>query len=80
MTMTALQLIESLATNPSYKVDTLKDNSPKSDIAIRAEQEIADLLDKQGKYWCALFPEKDDEKEQESETPDDDEEKTTTEN
>ena len=49
-------------------------------VVAAAEQEIADLLDKQGKYWCALFPEKDDEKEQESETPDDDEEKTTTEN
>lgn len=77
--MTALQLIESLAVNPNYKIDTLSDNPDKSDLAIRAEQEIADMLDKQGKYWCALFPEKDDEQEKESDTPDEDEEKTPSE-
>lgn len=77
--MTALQLIESLAVNPNYKIDTLSNTTEKSDLAIRAEQEIADMLDKQGKYWCALFPEKDDEQEKESEAPDEDEEKAPSE-
>lgn len=77
--MTAIQLIESLALNTEHKIAMLDSNVIDNPLAQRAEEEVADLLDKQGKYWCALFPEKQDEEQEEGDAPDNDdgEEKTS---
>ena len=59
--MTAIQMLEQLAVNPSYKRELVAGNGDKSPLAARAQSEIAELLKEQSKIWCALLPAEDEE-------------------
>ena len=60
ITMTAIQMLEKLAADPSYKRDFVSGKGETSSLAIRAQSEISDLLKQQSKIWCALLPAEDD--------------------
>lgn len=59
--MSAIQLLEQLAINPSYRRDVVSGNRKSSSIATRAQVEVSELLNEQSKIWCALFPAEDEE-------------------
>ena len=75
--MTAIKLIESLATNPDHKIDMLNPNHVHDELAQKAQQQITELLNKQGKFWCALVPAKEDEPGEEQDSPDNNEDETS---
>ena len=71
--MSAIQLLESIATNPTIKSQNL--NGEHSELAERAREQIADIAESQTQIWCAFFPAKDEEKEKEQKENDDSEDK-----
>lgn len=58
--MSAIQLLEEIATNPNYKSNLLADG-PENELSKRAKEQVEDLMQSQTKIWCALFPADDDE-------------------
>ncbi|GAA6183232.1 MULTISPECIES: hypothetical protein [Alteromonadaceae] len=68
--MSALQLLEQLAVNPDFKRELSEQGQ--HPLALKAKKDIEEMRQKQGKFWCALMPAKDDEqKEEESEEQED---------
>lgn len=59
--MTAIQLLEQLATNPTHKRNLVADSSKTPELTQRAQAEISDLMKEQRKIWCALLPAEDEE-------------------
>lgn len=74
--MSAIQLLEQLAVNPSYRREVVSGKGNASDFATRAQTEISDLLNEQSKIWCALFPAEDEESNTSKESDKDSEENT----
>ncbi|WJG07814.1 hypothetical protein [Aliiglaciecola sp. LCG003] len=60
--MSTTQLLEEIAINPSFKLDLLSENENAQQLATRAESEIENRIAEQGKIWCALFPNEEEEK------------------
>ncbi|GAC14913.1 hypothetical protein [Aliiglaciecola lipolytica] len=64
--MSALQLLEQLAINPDFKRELL--DQEQHPLALKAKKDIEEMRSKQGKFWCALVPAKDDEPEEDDDS------------
>ncbi|GAB2682632.1 hypothetical protein Q4574_03950 [Aliiglaciecola sp. 3_MG-2023] len=57
--MAALELMEKLAVNPDFKREMTEGGQ--HPLALKAKKDMQEMRQKQGKFWCALMPAKDDE-------------------